>query len=210
MSIELDAETAKCLLDDEPLDGFINILAPAKPDREVLRHDLLACYGRYCLAETGQPGLIKRQTKRLNSIRTHARKLAELLAADDADLRLISGEWPLNPERPAHLLPQLVFLLERIEIRMSDMLLRKPGENAELIQARHGISGSPLRELINRLAASYAKHSGMEAGISRHSDSPYSLHGPFLRFVRHFFEFAKIKCSDETVASYLENPEKSF
>jgi hypothetical protein len=81
MSIELDADKAKLLLDDLTLDRIINAVGetPTKPDRDMLRRDLLDCYAQYCRASAGRPGIIKRQIDRLNSIQKHARWLVELL-----------------------------------------------------------------------------------------------------------------------------------
>jgi|ERR1700730_4627626 hypothetical protein len=207
MSIELDADKAKLLLDDLTLDRIINAVGetPTKPDRDMLRRDLLDCYAQYCRASAGRPGIIKRQIDRLNSIQKHARWLVELLKADDADLKIIRGEWPLNPDHPAHLLPQVTFLLELIDKMRGAK--EKPGDIAESIQARLGMSGSPLQWLINVLLRGvYEKHFGAKAGISRNADGTPS--GPYFHFVRQVLVALKSKCADETIASYLEKPEK--
>ena len=207
MTIELNAENAKCWLDDLRIDRIIDAVGetPAKPDRDMLRHDLLDCYRRYSRASAGRPGIIKRQNDRLNSIQKHARRLVELLKADDDDLKIIRGEWPLNHERPAHLRPQMTFLVELLD-RMRG-IKEKPGDIADWVKARHGISGSPRQWLINILLREvYEKHFGTKAGISRNADGTPS--GPCFRFVRQVLVESKIACADETILSYLENPEK--
>ena len=203
MSIELDADRAKYWLDDLTLDRIINAVGetPTKPDRDMLRRDLLDCYAQYSRALAGRPGIIKRQSERLNSIQKHARKLVELLEDDDSDFKIIQGEWPLNPERPAHLLPQMIFLVELID--MMKGVKEKPGDIAEWIQARLGISGSALHLLTNTLLpAVYTKHFDREAGISR-NPADGALHGPYFFFARQVLAEAEIECADETIARYI-------
>jgi hypothetical protein len=123
MDIEISADKAKALLDNLTLDHIIDAVGetPTKPDRDALRRDLLICYGHYCIASgPGRSGFIGRQRTRLNSIQKHAKRLAELLKADDADLRIIRRLWPISAENPAHLLPQINFLVEMID-NMSGM-----------------------------------------------------------------------------------------
>ena len=54
----IDADAAKLLLDDPALDRIIAEVRETitKPDRDVLRHDLLFCYGQYSIA-SGPGGL---------------------------------------------------------------------------------------------------------------------------------------------------------
>jgi hypothetical protein len=201
MDIEISADKAKVLLDDLTLDHIIDAVGetPTKPDRDALRRDLLICYGRYCIASgPGRSGFIKRQRTRLSSIQKHAKRLAELLKADDADLRIIRGLWPISGESPAHLLPQINVLVEMID-NMSG-IKAKSGDIAERTIARLGASGSALQWLANTLLPKvYSKHFGREAGISRNSDG--TLGGPYMRFAHQVFAELKIECSDETVAS---------
>jgi hypothetical protein len=175
-----------------------------KPDRDALRRDLLRCYRRYSIASgPGRSGFVKRQSARLNSIQKHAKKLAELLKADDADLRIIRWLWPISPERPAHLLPQMVFLVEMID-KMTGMQ-GKPGDIAERTNAHLGASGSALRWLANTLLPKvYSEHFGREARKSR---NPYdgTLRGPYMRFARQVFDELKIdKVNAELVAQSHE------
>jgi hypothetical protein len=110
MNIEPSADKAKLLLDDSMLDGIIKAAGevPANLDRDGLRYDLRDLYRRYSLASgPGQTGFNKRQSERLDAIEKHARKLLELLKADAADLDIIRSIWPVDPDRPAHLLPQI-------------------------------------------------------------------------------------------------------
>jgi hypothetical protein len=203
INIELDADKAKLLLDDQALDRIIAAVGKTltKPDRDVLRRDLLICYGQYSIASgPGQSGFVRRQKSRLNSIQKHAKKLVDLLKADDADVRIIRKLWPISPERPAHLLPQMVFFVETID-KMTGMH-GKPGDIAERTNARLGKSGSALQWLTNALlTAIYSKHFAREAGISRNLDG--SLGGPYIRFARQVLAELKIECSDETIASAL-------
>jgi hypothetical protein len=134
----------------------------------------------------------------LNSIQKHAKRLAELLKADDADLRIIRGLWQISGESPAHLLPQINFLV--------DMINNMPGMQATSRDiagrtiAHLGASGSALQWLTNTLLPKvYSEHFGREAGISRNPDG--TLGGPYMRFARRVLAELKIKCSDETVAS---------
>ena len=133
----IDADAAKLWLDDPTLDRIIAEVGETitKPDRDVLRHDLLICYGQYSIASgPGRSGFVKRQSERLNSIRKNAKKLVGLLKADDADVGIIRALWPISPERPAHLLPQMIFLVERIDA-MTGMEGR-PGDIAERTKAK--------------------------------------------------------------------------
>ena len=75
-------------------------------------------------------------------MRKHASKLVELLKADDTYLGIIRSVWPITPERPAHLLPQMIFLIEAIDAMTG--MQGKPGDLAERTKAKLGISGSPL------------------------------------------------------------------
>jgi hypothetical protein len=203
MDSKLDADKAKALLDDPAVDRIIASVGRklAMPDRDKLRADLLNCYSKYSIASgPGQSGFVKRQSDRLNSIRTHASKLVELLKADDADLRIIRSVWPITPERPAHLLPQLIFLVETID-RMTGMQGR-PGDLAERAKAKLGMSGSPVQWLTGALLpAVYLQHFCKEAGISRSPDG--TLGGPYIRFAHQVLVELKIECSDETIASAL-------
>ena len=203
MCIKLDADKAKDLLDDPTLTRIIAAVGKAlvMPDRDMLRYDLLICYGKYCLASgPGQPGVVKRQSDGLNSMRKHASRLVELLKADDADLGIIRFVWPITPERPAHLLPQMIFLVEAIDA-MTGMHGR-PGDLAERIRAKLGMSRSPLQWLAGELLpAVYSTHFGKEAGISRSLDG--TLSGPYIRFAHQVLVELKIECSDETIASAL-------
>ena len=138
---------------------------------------------------------------RLNSIRKHAKKLVELLKADDADLGIIRSVWPITPERPAHLLPQMIFLVEMIDA-MTGMQGR-PGDIAKRTKAKHGMSGSPLQWLTGTLLpVVYSKHFGRKAGRSRNPADDV-LGGPYMRFARRVLAELKIECSDETIAKAL-------
>jgi hypothetical protein len=56
--IKLGADKAKLLLDDSALDRIINAVGGAPPDgldRDLLRQDLLICYGRYSVASGPGP-----------------------------------------------------------------------------------------------------------------------------------------------------------
>jgi hypothetical protein len=199
MDIKLDVGRAKLYLDDLVLERIIDAVGkPLKHDRDTFRNDLLLCYGRYSIATAGQSGFVKRQRDRLNSIQKHARKLVELLKADDADLGTIREVWPIDPA-----LLQLAFLVEIIDPT------GKPGDIAERTRMRLGFSGSPLRWLINILLRDvYERHFGAKAGTSRNPSggTPY---GPYIRFTRQVLAEIKVECSDETIASYLEKPEKN-
>jgi len=203
MNVEIDADKAKYWLDDQTLDRIISAVdkSPTKPDRDALRSDLLKCYGLYSIASgAGQPGAIRRQMNRLNSIQKHAKKLVDLLEADDADVGIIRELWPISPERPAHVQPQMLFLVERIN-NMPGMH-GKPGDIAERTNKRLGTSGSALQWLTNALLpAIYSKHFARKAGISRNLDG--SLGGPYIRFAHQVLAELKIECSDETIASAL-------
>jgi hypothetical protein len=125
----------------------------------------------------------------------------ELLKADDADLRIIRSVWPITPERPAHLLPQMTFLVEMIDA-MTGMQGR-PGDLAERTKAKLGMSGSALQWLTGALMpAVYSKHFQSEAKVSR-SNLDGTLGGPYIRFARQVLDEMKIECSDETIASAL-------
>jgi hypothetical protein len=124
----------------------------------------------------------------------------ELLKADDADLRIIRMAWPITPECPAHLLPQMNFLVETID-RMTGVRGR-PGDLAERTKAELGMSGSPVQWLTGALLPDvYLQHFGKEAGISRSPDG--ILGGPYVRFAHQVLVEMKIECSDETIASAL-------
>ena len=58
----------------------------------------------------------------------------ELLKADDADLGIIGEVWPINPDRPTHLLPQMIFLVETFD-KMT-VMQGKPSDLAERTNAR--------------------------------------------------------------------------
>src|SRR5262249_6947819 len=202
--LKLDADRAKLLFDDEMLNRIITAVGetPTKPDRDALRYELLICYGQYCIAcGPGRPGFVRGQINRLNSIQKHAKKLVDLLEADDADFRIIRKLWPINHERPAHLLPQMIFLVETID-KMTGMH-GKPAEIAERTKARLGTSGSALQWLTNTLLPEvYSKHFGKEAGRSRNKSS--TLGGPYMRFAQQALIEFEIKCSDETIARTLD------
>ena len=206
MDIKLDADTARLLLDDQTLDRVIAAVGktPAKPDRDALRCDLLMCYGRYGVAAgPGTPGFNRQQSSRLKSIQKHAKKLAELLKADDADLRIFHDRrvWPISPERPASLLQQMVFLVETID-KMTGMQ-GKPADIAKRTKTRLGTSGSALQSLTSTwLPDVYLRHFGRKAGISRNPDGG-APDGPYVRFARQVLVEFKIECSDETIARVL-------
>ena len=204
MDIKLNADSAKLLLDDSAVDRIIAAVGEthARPDRDKLRNDLLACYRLYSIADgPGQPGFIKHQSERLNSIRKHALSLMKLLTADDADLGIIREIWPISPERPAHLLPQIAFLVEKIEAMVG--MQGRPRDIAGRTKAKLGMSGSPLQSLTGTLLAEvYSEHFRMEARKSRDPDSG-TLGGPYIRFVRQVLAEMKIECSDETIALAL-------
>jgi hypothetical protein len=181
----IDADAAKLWLDDPTLDRIIAEVGETitKPDRDVLRHDLLTCYGQY-------------------SIRKNAKKLVGLLKADDADVGIIRALWPISPERPAHLLPQMIFLVERIDA-MTGMEGR-PGDIAERTKAKQGMSGSALQWLTGTLLPdAYSKHFHRKAGRSR-NPADDGLGGPYMRFARRVLAEMKIECSDETIAKALQ------
>jgi hypothetical protein len=205
MDIKLDADKAKVLLDDLAVDRIIAAVGETSAicDRDTLRHDLLFSYARYSIASgPGQSGVVKRQSERLNSIRKHASKLMELLKADDTDLRIIRSNWPISPERPAHLLPQITFLVEKIDAMAG--MQGKPGDLAERAKAKLGMSGSPLQWFAGALLPTvYSKHFQKKAGISRSSNNNRTLGGPYIRFARQVLAEMKIECSDETIALAL-------
>jgi hypothetical protein len=200
MDIEINPDKAKLWLDDLTLDRIIAAVGETliKPDRDVLRRDLLLCYGRYCIASgPGQSGFVGRQRSRFSSIQKHAKKLVDLLSADDADLGIIRMMWPISCDRPAHLLPQMVFLVETID--KMKVMQGKPSDIAERTNAHLGRSGSALQWLINTLLrAVYSNHFRRKAGISRNDGA---LGGPYMRFARQVLAELKIECSDETIAS---------
>ena len=201
----IDADAAKLLLDDPALDRIIAEVGETitKPDRDVLRQDLLFCYGQYSIASgPGRSGFVKRQSERLNSIRKHAKKLVELLKADEADVGIISALWPISPERPAHLFTQMVFLVEMIDGMPG--LQGRPGDIAKRTSAHLGASGSALQWLTGTLLpAAYSKHFDRKAGRSRNPADDV-LGGPYMRFARQVLAEMKIKCSDETIAKALQ------
>jgi hypothetical protein len=204
MDIKVNADSAKDWLDDSAVDRIIAAVCEkgAMPDRDTLRNDLLTCYGRYSIASgPGQPGFNKLQTERLNSIQKHASRLMKLLEADDADLRIIRHIWPIDPERPAHLLPQITFLVEKIDAMVG--MQGRPGDIAERTKAKLGMSGSALQWLTGTLLPEvYSKHFQREAKRSRSSDNN-TLGGPYIRFARQVLAEMKIECSDETIAGAL-------
>jgi hypothetical protein len=129
----------------------------------------------------------------------HARRLINLLKADDADLGLIRAVWPIDPEHPAHLLPQLEFLDEMID-RLKKAL---PTANA-----RTRLDTSPLQQLAGVwLPNAYERHFGRPAGRSRRS-ADRAPDGPYIRFARQFLIETRIRCSDETIARYMGFPAK--
>ena len=200
--IKFDADRAKDLLDDEAVDRIVAEVGETliKPERDALRLDLVICFAKHSIASAGQPGVFRSQGSRLNSIQKHAKKLVELLKADDDDLGIIRREWPISPERPAHLLPQIGFLVETID-KMTGRH-SKPADIAERTKARLGISGSPLQSLTGMwLPAVYKNHFGKDAGISRNQRGVPG--GPYMRFARQVLVEFEVKCSDETVASAL-------
>ncbi len=194
---KLDADKAKLLLDDPALDRIIDAVGQDRPgglDRDTLRCDLLTCYGRYSIASGPDP-----QNTRLDSIQKHARRLIDLLKADDVDLGLIRAVWPIDTGHPAHLLPQLVFLDEAID-RLKQALLTA--------QAGAHLSVSALQQLTSVwLPEVYTKHFGKEAGRSRRL-ADGAVDGPYIRFAHQMLAEAGIKCSDETIARYMGFPAK--
>jgi hypothetical protein len=205
--LELDADKARFLFDDPMLDRIIDagcVVGRDRPpglDRDRLRRELIICYGRYCLAAgPGQSGSVKRQGDRLNSIRKHASKLAELLKAEEADLGLIRAIWPIDTEHPAQLFTQMVFLVELIDAM--EGLRGRPGDIAERNRARLGVSGSALQWMVGTLLpAVYVNHFGKKAGRSHLADG--GIGGPYVRFARQVLAETRIKCSDETIATYV-------
>ena len=200
----IDADVAKFLLDDPALDRIIAEVGETitKPDRDVLRHDLLICYGRYSIASgPGQSGFNRRQIERLNSIRKNAKKLVKLLKADEADVKIISALWPISPERPAHLFTQMVFLVVMIDGMPG--LQSRPGDIAKRTSAHLGASGSALQWLTGTLLpAAYSRHFDRKAGRSRNPAT--DVLGPYMRFARRVLAEMKIECSDETIAKALQ------
>ena len=185
------------------LDRIINAVGETliKPDRDALRFDLMICYGWYSLADgPGRSAFLRHQINRLNSIQKHAKKLVELLKADNDDLGIIRKEWPSGPELPAHLLPQMVSLVETIDKMTGPH--GKPADIAARTKARLGISGSPLQSLTGMwLPAVYKTHFGKDAGISRNQRGVPG--GPYMRFAHQALVEFKIECSDETIAGAL-------
>jgi hypothetical protein len=189
---KVDADRAKLLLDDLALDRIIDAVGQDRPgglDRDTLRSDLLICYGRHTIASGPDP-----QNARLDSIQKHARRLIDLLKADDADLGLVCAIWSIDAEDPAHLLPQLVFLDKAID-RLKQVLLTA--------QARADLSASPLQQLTCVwLPQVYTKHFGKEAGRSRRL-ADGAVGGPYIRFAHQMLAESGIKCSNETIARYM-------
>jgi hypothetical protein len=75
--MDIDADRAKLLLDDLTLDRIITAVGETltKPNRDVLRRDLLLCIGQHSIASgPGRSGFVSRQISRLNSIQKHAKK----------------------------------------------------------------------------------------------------------------------------------------
>jgi hypothetical protein len=192
IGVTLDADKAKLLLNDPALDRIIDAVGQDRSgglDRDTLRRDLLICYGQYSIASGPDP-----QNARLDSMQKHARRLIDLLKADDADLGLIRAKWPIDTERPAHLLTQLIFLDELIDPLKQALLTTQAGEH---------LSASPLQQLTSVwLPEIYRKHFGKEAGRSRRL-ADGAVDGPYIRFVHQMLAWAGIKCSDETIARYM-------
>jgi hypothetical protein len=192
--LEIDADKARVRLDDLALDRIIEAVGSNPPDgldREVLRRDLLICYGQYSIACGPDP----QNLPRLRSMQKHARRLINLLKDDNADLGLIRAIWPIDPGRPAHLLPQLVYLDEAIDRLVTQAI--------PMAQAKAHLDVSPLQQLAAIwLPEVYARHFGKEAGRSR-PVAGGSVGGPYVRFAHQMLAEAKIECSDETIATYL-------
>jgi hypothetical protein len=190
--LEVDPGKAKLWLDDPTLDRIIDAVGPDRPDgldRDMLRRDLLICYGRYSIASGPDP-----QNARLGSMQKHARRLIDLLKDDDADLGLICAIWPIDTEHPAHLLSQLVDFDEVID-RLTQAILTA--------QAKAHLSTSPLQQLTGAwLPEVYTKHFDKKAGRSRRL-ADGAVGGPYIRFAHQMLAEAGIKCSDETIARYM-------
>ena len=124
----------------------------------------------------------------------------ELLQEDDADLGFIRHTWPKRPDCPAYPLEPLDFLVAFIEGIPG--LTVKPGDLAKGAKARLGMSGSALKWLISRgLRDVYEQHFDAKAGRSRQANGAPT--GPYIRFVHQVLDVFGIRCSDETIVSYL-------
>jgi hypothetical protein len=202
MDLQLDPDAAKLRLDDSTLDRIISAVGKASRvcDRDALRRDLLFCYGQdSILSNSGTAGFNKIQIDRLHAIRKHAKTLAVLLRADDADAKMIRGVWPIGPERPAHLLPQMLFLVELIDTMKG--MQGKPRGIVERTKMHLGATGSPLQWLIGKLLPEvFTKHFGME--IKFHRDGDRTLVGPYINFCQQVLTEGGVeKCSPETIAA---------
>jgi hypothetical protein len=119
------------------------------------------------------------------------------LKVDADDLDIIRSIWPVDPDRPAHLLPQLTFLIELLSCRLK----KTPRDTSERTKERLGVLGSALQWLIHTLLPPvYEKHFRKEPGISRESDGKPG--GPYFRFCHQVLAEFKIECSDESIAKY--------
>jgi hypothetical protein len=204
MDLQPDPAAAKLWLDDPKLDRIINAVGKASrvPDRDALRRDLLLCYGRHSiLSGPGTARCNKTQIDRLDAIRKHAKTLAVLLKADDADAKMIRGVWPIDPERPAHLLPQMLFLVELIDTMKG--MQGKPRGIVERTKMHLGATGSPLQWLIGKLLPEvFTEHFGIE--IKSHRDGDRTLIGPYISFCQQVLAEGGIEaCSPETIAFAL-------
>jgi hypothetical protein len=197
MNIQVSAEVAKILLDDLAVERIISAVGDTdvKPDLAALRFDLLVCYGRYSIASSAAGP----QSKRLDSMQKHARRLIQLLKEDEADLGLIRAIWPVDREHPAQLFTQMVFFVEIIDQLKAGLVVSHNRSHSD---------DSPLRRLTAIwLPEVYQKHFGKKAGKSRpHGGGPVG--GPYPRFALQVLEEMGIRGTAETIATYIGFSEK--
>jgi hypothetical protein len=207
---QFNKANSEILLEDSALNRIISAVGelPREPDRDGLRQDLLECYGRYSiLSAPGVSGFNAEQMKRLGDIRTQAKKLEILLKADDKSLRIIRKNWPIDDVRPAHLLPQISFLIEILD--QMTYLKTKPGEFAKRVKARHAVTASAMQWLVGTaLPQIFVNRFGTAVKLRRNQDRV--LVGPYIDFCMQVLIEGGIEtCSPETIAAALRGSQNA-